>query len=71
MRQQECIPVGCVPPASLAVSLCPEGGVYPAGCLPHTPPRGQTDACENITLPHISFTGGNNSGKLGSEIRIR
>ena len=28
--KQECIPVGCVPSAALAV--------YPGGCLPHLPP---------------------------------
>ena len=61
---QECIPVGCLPPASVAVS----GGVYPVGltrgCLPRGLPRegvcpvgvchtpcGQRDACENITFP--------------------
>ena len=29
-----------------------------------TPPRGQTDSCENITLPETSFAGGKNTGDL-------
>ena len=42
-QQQECIPVGCVPPASVAVSVvggclprgvCLGGGCLPRGCLP-------------------------------------
>ena len=86
--KQECIPVGCIPPASVAISwgrgcltrgVCQKGvclervclggsarwggclprGVSAWGCLPHTP-YGQTDACENITLPQTSFAGGNN-----------
>ena len=32
------------------------------GCLPRSP-RGQTDACENITLPQTSFAGGNKQQK--------
>ena len=60
--KQECIPVGCVPPASVAIS----GG----WCLPfgrgggsahppwmQTPPRGKTNTCENITFPQTSFAG--------------
>ena len=49
IHEQECIPVGCVPPAlnRRGVSLTET-------------PCGQTDACENITLPQISFVGGNN-----------
>ena len=72
-QTQECIPVGCIPPASVAVSggwgclpgdvspggVCP-GGVCLGGCLPHPTPRGQTDACENITLPQTLFAGGDN-----------
>ena len=57
--KQECIPVGCVPSAVVAVCLG-VGGVCPGGCLSrghvcpgdvHLPPRGQTDACEFITFP--------------------
>ena len=29
--EQECIPVGCVAPAAVAISGC--GGVWPGGCL--------------------------------------
>ena len=36
-------------------SLCP-GGLYQGA----SPRRGQTDACENITLPQTSFEGGKN-----------
>ena len=58
-RTQECIPVGCVPSAAVAV---PGGGGVPAqeGCLPkgvsareRTPPPGQTDDCENKTFPQL------------------
>ena len=41
-HKQECMPVGCVPSASMAI---PWGG-------------GETDTCENITLPQTSFAGG-------------
>ena len=54
---QECIPVGCIPPASVAVfggGGCLPGGVCQAGlpgggvclggvCLPHTPVNRMTD----------------------------
>ena len=67
--KQECIPVGRVPSASMAVSggresaqgrgcLPRVGGVCLVRCLSHLP-RGQTDACENIILPQTSFVGGN------------
>ena len=54
---QECIPVGCVPSAAVAVGgggvvVCP-GGLPGGGCLPHSPlppVDRMTDACENITL---------------------
>ena len=60
--QQECIPVGCVPPASMVISTgrcLPGRGGGEVACLEgvshcrlgYTPPCGQTDACENITLP--------------------
>ena len=50
--------------------MCPWGGVCPGVSARgvHTPrplhagihtPREQTDTCENITLPEISFAGGN------------
>ena len=50
MNKQECIPVGCVPSAAVAVCL---GGCLPRGCLPrgtYTSPCGQTDTCVNITF---------------------
>ena len=65
-KERECIPVRCVPPASVAISI--RGGCLPGGgvCLGgdyHTP-CGQTDACENIILPQSSFAGDNNTAKL-------
>ena len=42
-NKQECIPVGCVP--SAAVAVCFGGGVYS--------PYGQTDTCENIIFPQL------------------
>ena len=47
--QQECIPVGCVPPALYRTvgGLCTGGGLCQGDPLPHP---GQTDDCENITL---------------------
>ena len=58
---QECIPVGCVPSAAVAVpggeGVCPVGGCLPRGCLPgegvsakHLPVDRMTDWCKNITL---------------------
>ena len=71
--EQECIPVGCVPPAAVAIS----GGVSPPGippeqtpckacwdttcnaCWDSTPPVNRmTNRCKNITLPQTSFAGG-------------
>ena len=56
MCLQECIPIGCVPCAAVAVSL--GGGVCPGrGCLTggvcQTPLDRMTDACEKITLPQL------------------
>ena len=38
----------------------PYGGLCPGGSMLGRPPSpgGQTDACENITLPQTSFVGG-------------
>ena len=51
--------------------LCPEGGgrVFLGGVLSQVdrPPRGQTDACENIALPQTSFAGGNKKDSLHVE----
>ena len=53
-EQQECIPVGCVPSAAVAVSLSGGGSASVHAGIPtprdQAPPRGQTDACENITF---------------------
>ena len=43
--KQECIPVACVPSASVAP--------VHAGILPPSPVNRMTDACENITLPQL------------------
>ena len=42
MLKQECIPVGCVPSAAVAIwgGVCPEG-CLPRGCVHLPPPRGQ------------------------------
>ena len=42
MSNQECIPVGCVPPASVAVR---GGGCLPGGCLPRGYIPLWTDRC--------------------------
>ena len=60
-KNQECIPVGCVP--SAAVAIC-WGDVCPGGvCLvcPDIPMWTEflTHASENITLPQTSFARGN------------
>ena len=51
---QECIPVGCVPSAAVAVCLvelgiCTGGSVCPGGVHP----PGHIDTCENITFPQL------------------
>ena len=56
--KQECIPVGCVPPAAVAVS--PATHTPPPGMHAPPPVNRMTDACENITLPQTSFAGGKN-----------
>ena len=73
--RQECIPVGCVPPAHwsyLATTHAhPPGAATHApgsnhACPPREQPRtpppvnGMTNRCKNITLPQTSFAGGNN-----------
>ena len=65
LQQQECIPVGCVPSAAVAVSrgggcICPVGCTWSRGGAPGPggggapgqalPPCGQTHACKNITF---------------------
>ena len=56
MNEQECIPVGCVPFAAVAVtreggSSASRGGVPPGG----VPVDRMTDACENITFLQLLF----------------
>ena len=63
--QQECIPISFVPPVLYRMGVSPSrGGLYPRGSLSERPLCGQTDACENITLPQTSFAGGNKNGLL-------
>ena len=62
--KQECIPVGCVPPAAVAVPGA-GGGCLPVGCLPrqgvsargvsarHHPVDRIAGTCKNITLPQL------------------
>ena len=73
--EQECIPVGWVPPAAVAITGSlhthtpgtspPRPGTPPPETR-HTPPPPRTafltHACENITLPQTSFAGGNYTG---------
>ena len=71
--KQECIPVGCVPPAAVAV----REGVSTRHPRDQTPPRtrhpprnqaprpcGQTHTCKHITLPQTSFASGKKEGSL-------
>ena len=61
--EQECIPVGCVPPAVVAVSPATHAPLpcTPLLSPPHTPPFAAhaptvnriTDTCENITFPQL------------------
>ena len=74
-QRQECIPVGCVPPA--AVDVPGKVGSPPDTPLGNRPPPEQTPpgadpppwtefltyACENITLPQTSFAGGKYTGQ--------
>ena len=45
----------CLPRGGFPRGVCPGGGCLGMSA---TPPNGQTDACENITLPQTSFAGG-------------
>ena len=51
-QTQECVPVGCVPSAAVAVCL---GGGGVSACGVYTSPRTEflTHACENITFPQL------------------
>ena len=72
--KQECIPVGCVPPASWPYPVVSNGGCLPNPPSPRQnpllpeadPPRteGMTHACENITLPQTLFAGGKKYNNL-------
>ena len=65
LGQQECIPVGCVPPAALAIwgvsTRHPPRTRLPLPRSRHPPVNRMTDRCKNITLPQTSFAGGKNS----------
>ena len=62
-QKQECIPVGCIPPALYRTGVSAQGrglylnGVSVGGGVLSV--NRMTDACENITLPQTSFAGGN------------
>ena len=72
ITKQECIPVGCVPPAAVAVPGGSPPGTPPGAGTPRSrhppgadPPGpgplcGQKHTCNHITLPQTSFAGGNN-----------
>ena len=72
-KKQECIPVGCVPPAhwpsvggvpAQGGCTCPGGCTYAGVTCPGTPPVNRmTDRCKNITLLQTSFAGGNNTNE--------
>ena len=53
--------MGCLPRGGVCLGVSAQGvHTSPVHCmLGYTHPRGQTDACENTTLPQISFAGGN------------
>ena len=60
------LPGGCTCPGGGVVpawGVVPaRGGTCPGGTCPGTPPVDRmTDRCKNITLPQISFAGGNNA----------
>ena len=72
--KQECIPVGCVPPACWPYPIVSHGGWIRGGlhrgvssppwscdlwCMLGSQPPPWTNTCENITLPQTSFAGGN------------
>ena len=48
---QECIPVGCVQAAAVAVGGCLHQAPSPGADIPAV--NRMTDACENITLPQL------------------
>ena len=67
---QECIPVGCVPSAAVAVSGGGEGEWPTVGvCLQvpllelYTPPNRITDRCKNITFPQLRLRTATNSNE--------
>ena len=53
----------CTPPPGATMHTPPSNHTPPQSNHAH-PPCGQTDACELITLPQTSFTGGNKSPRL-------
>ena len=60
--KQECIPVGCVPPAAVAVSPAPHAS-HPPPCmppLPLMPPSVDRQTPVKTLLSQTSFAGGNN-----------
>ena len=71
LHQQECIPVGCVPPARyrmarVSLTETPPGQsrdpLWTEIPLDRDPPVNRmTNRCKNITLPQTSFAGGSNS----------
>ena len=64
--KQECIPVGCVPPAAVAVhQAAPRTRHLPWDQAPPSP-CGQTHTCKHITLPQTSFAGGKNLKSIRS-----
>ena len=63
--KQECIPVGCVPPARWPHPVVSNGGVCPTRPMQthlDADPPGQ-NAYVNITLPQTSLAGGKNSAQ--------
>ena len=61
LEKQECIPVGCVPAAAVAVcwggeAVCSQRGGIPACTEANAPPCGQTDRCKNITFATLLRT---------------
>ena len=53
----------CAPTMHILLATCHACCLAMHAAATHAPsPRGQTDACENITLPHTSCAGGKNVG---------
>ena len=61
-----CVPRGCMSPGG----VCPQGVCEAHPWTQSEPlPCGQTNSCENITLPQTSFSGGNKLNDIINSLR--